>query len=169
MAFQPTDSDIGIAEDEEESIGNHKKEKSTGNHEDKEFYEMEQNAITRKLDEISKEARKRKNKPATRKNEKPSPKKPGTPRRVATGWCFRFWRPERGPLSKCQGCKKSIDRDDPCVIYTFLKKPIHKFSTAWSFHCKGACLARMRGAELQLFKEKKWKEKVVSDVVAELE
>ena len=101
----------------------------------------------------------------TRKN-KTSPR---TSNRISIGFSLRQQVQARGPNPVCRACKKPIEKNVKCLRHCFKERPSHKYNPADQFHCYLKCVRKIREKYLAGFLAKKWTDKEVLKIAAEIE
>ena len=84
--------------------------------------------------------------------------------RKVTGWSMPRASPKSGPLPKCRGCNKPIERYEKRLRNKFQSKQYHKFEQVWQFHLKVSCLVNLRAEHMKSFLAKKWTTKRAQEV-----
>ena len=85
--------------------------------------------------------------------------------RAMLGWSLPVNSPTRGPLPKCRGCKKPIERHEKRVRHTFKQDPNEKPLT-WQWHLKTGCLCGMGPLHMKTFLDKRFASKLAQRVQA---
>ncbi len=134
-----------------------------------------QESILEGLEKTRKDAQKlhknSKQKKTTSASEKEKEKsKKTTPRkeRIPKGFSVRKKVQTRGPKPICKSCGMQIEYDDICIRHSYKERDHYRYVTVDQYHGRAHCLKKMSRAKLIDFKNKRWTDKTVLDLLQEL-